>query len=244
MKYAPTRGCFVMFDMSTNVVLYTMMDGEQKQFAGSQSGSVAPALALRTATDPSSLPLSSNLVALPTFSNGAASGGGVGASSWQLDKTTAPPRSSTWLVAVDNHWTATDSGGVFHNSFLDAQSNNTAWLVRYDKGSSGYKWSSVDSSYNLVSNPAGTLYSGWVRSGTAYQIVGWFSGNYICFTGYGVTSASPPASVAGQGSYLLTSSNVQSEIVSRLPTSSTVSMGFIYDASVGLYGSVTWISQL
>lgn len=244
MKYAPIRGCLVMFDMSSNIVLYTMMDGEQKQFAGSKLGSVAPALALRTATDPSSLPLSSSLTGLPVFTNGAATGGGVGASSWEMNKSTYPPRSSPWVVAVDNHWTVTDNGLVRHNTLVDAYSNNTASLIRLDKGSTSLPWSSVDSSYRITPNPAGTIYSGWIRPGTSSQVVGWFSGNYICFTSYGNTSAAPTASIVGQGSYLVTSSNVQAEILSRLPSSNTLSMGFVYDASIGSYGKVTWISQL
>lgn len=244
MKYAPVRGCFVMFDMASNAVLYTMMDGEQKQFAGSKLGSVAPALALRTATDPSSLPLSSSLTGLPVFTNGPATGGGVGASSWEMNKSTYPPRSSPWVVAVDNHWTVTDNGLVRHNTLVDAYSNNTASLIRIDKGSTSLKWSSVDSSYQLTPNPAGTIYSGWIRPGTSSQVVGWFSGNYICFTSYGNTSAAPTASIVGQGSYLVTSSNVQAEILSRLPSTNTLSMGFVYDASIGSYGKVTWISQL
>lgn len=244
MKYAPVRGCFVMFDMASNAVLYTMMDGEQKQFAGSKLGSVAPALALRTATDPSSLPLSSSLTGLPVFTNGAATGGGVGASSWEMNKSTYPPRSSPWVVAVDNHWTVADNGLVQHHTLVDAYSNNTASLIRLDKGSTSLQWTSVDSSYQLTPNPAGTIYSGWIRPGTSSQVVGWFSGNYICFTSYGNTSAAPTASIVGQGSYLVTSSNVQAEILSRLPSSNTLSMGFVYDASIGSYGKVTWISQL
>ena len=250
MKYAPTRGCFVMFDMSTNVVLYTMMDGEQKQFAGSQSGSVAPALALRTATDPNSLPLTSNLTGLPTFVSGQE--GPVATSlNFTLNGSLSTMDYSTpWLKSFTGFQDGTSSGFASASSLAAAQVSPQA-IVLSDGGSSFYSFASITVWGKATTKQA---YSGWLRAGSATQCVGWVlqvngvaAGRAIMMcTPYGFTSVSPVAVRTGAGStYLLTTSNVQTEIASFLYVGGSVGgMGFVYDASVGPYGQVTWISQI
>lgn len=243
MKYAPIRGCLVMFDMLSNIVLYTMMDGEQKQFAGSKSGSVAPALALRTATDPSSLPLSSKLTGLPVFTQSSATTGGVSASSWTRDVVSLPDKTIVWSVAVSGVF-PTGSALAEGRSLAAAQAVNGASGVCL--GDPTYYYPYAPPVGLSLSQASFTYYSGWVRAGTFSQIVGYASNGVLAVTSYGVTSLAPIATINGSSTYLLTSSNVQSEVLSRMPSGSTSSssMGFIYDASVGSYGQVTWISQL
>ena len=247
MKYAPVRGCFVMFDMSSNIVLYTMMDGEQKQFAGSKSGSVSPALALRTATDPNSLPLTSKMVGLPTFVRSSPSNNtvitGLGNASWQTDTTTLGDKSRVWMKTFDSCWTDnTNQQGNFSTQG-PAQNASSAGPVLVNGTPT---WLAFPVGTPLRDDPGATTgcYTAWSRPGTPYQMIGWVSaGKLLVTSAYGVTSVAPSASIQGQGSYLVSSPNVQADILSKMPSSTGLNMGFMYDASIGDYGKVTWISQ-
>lgn len=245
MKYAPVRGCFVMFDMASNAVLYTMMDGEQKQFAGSKSGTVAPALALRTATDPNSLPLSSKLTAYPTFSTGAVTLSGSPAS-WSIDSSTSSiVRTQSWYP-LGGGLSLNGSNYGTYSSLAAAQSGTNVRMVLLWTDGVYYGYSPDMNIKSTTTTPT-NLYSPWIKTGSSYQLVGFTGGgNFLYVTGYGFTSASPTATITGSTTYNLTSTTVQTEILSRMPSGSTAAsaMGFIYDASVGSYGQVTWISQL
>jgi len=247
MKYAPLRGCLVMFDMSSNVVLYTMMDGEQKQFAGSQSGSVASALALRTATDPNSLPLTSKMTALPVFTQGPATTGGVGAGSWTKDTATQPDRTRAWLTLFVGIRDASPyPGRIVNSTDVTVPRNNTGTYAIMVTGDNPPMYFGLGTGWTISREDTFYFMSGWARAGSPYQIVGYASAGYLAVSSYGLTSVSPVAVVSSVSTYMLTSSNVQAEILSRMPagTTSSASMGFMYDASVGSYGQVTWLSQL
>lgn len=255
MKYAPVRGCFVMFDMASNVVLYTMMDGEQKQFAGSKLGSVAPALALRTATDPNSLPLTSKLISLPVFTSGYVSVGTVN-TTYTVNNSSTPDKSKVWRSILTGHWTEEGLGGVMngtqygtYTSLAAAQAvtNPVSGVV----GQSGTTFFTGAAPFRVIPYTSGpvSIYSGWAGTGTPYQVVGWISRvsggtPYLVSTAYGITSTAPSASVQGASSFMPASADVQAEILGKCPDTSKFSLGFVYDASVGAYGQVTWISQL
>lgn len=247
MKYAPIRGCLVMFDMSSNIVLYTMMDGEQKQFAGSKSGSVSPALALRTATDPNSLPLTSKMVGLPTFVRSSPSNNtvitGLGNASWQTDTTTLGDKSIVWMKTFDSCWTDnTNQQGNFSTQG-PAQNASSAGPVLVNGTPT---WLAFPVGTPLRDDPGASTacYTAWSRPGTSYQMVGWVSaGTRLVTSAYGVTSVAPSASIQGQGSYLVSAPNVQADILSKMPSSTGLNMGFMYDASIGDYGKVVWLSQ-
>ena len=98
-------------------------------------------------------------------------------------------------------------------------------------------------------------YSGWLVNGSATQLVGWLINVgtssaalwTLVVTPYGVTSMSPVArySLNGTSTYMLTTSKVQSEVLSKMAVGNGINtLGFIYDASIGDYGQVTWISQI
>lgn len=238
MQFAPVRGCYVMFDMSSNQVLYTMLDGEKQQLSSSDGS--APAVQSRDATDPSSLPLTSKLTGLPTFTSGSVTTGGVGASSWSSDTTTQPDRTRTWLQfsTTQMDWTGSNQNSSTDQATARSPSNIFA-LILYQ----GTFYGKVVSGTLTGSSIASYMYSGWIRAGTSTQCVGWVGGGtYLGMTAYGMTSVAPSASITGSAGFNLTSANVQSEIVSRMPANS--SFGFNYDASIGDYGRVTWISQL
>ena len=247
MKYAPIRGCLVMFDMSSNIVLYTMMDGEQKQFAGSKLGSVAPALALRTATDPNSLPLTSKMAGLPTFVRSSPFNNtvitGLGNASWQTDTTTLGDKSRVWMKTFDSCWTGNaDAQGGFSTQG-PAQNASSAGPVLVNGTPT---WLAFPVGTPLRDDPGASTacYTAWSRPGTSYQMVGWVSaGTNLVTSAYGVTSVAPSASIQGQGSYLVSAPNVQADILSKMPSSTGLNMGFMYDASIGDYGKVVWLSQ-
>lgn len=246
MQFAPVRGCYVMFDMSSNQVLYTMLDGEQNQL--SSSDGTAPAIQSRDATDPNSLPLSSKLTALPTFTKGAATTGGVGASSWNKDTTTLPDKTKPWTkISTADLWTNPGLDATTATNLPPTNNSFSGYLLGYyPTNSTWYTCSSINFVLLPFTNGPVDVYSGWIKPGTSTQVAGFSSGGRIFVTGYGFTSVAPVATIAGSSTYLLTSGNVQSEILSRMPSGTSVSagMGFIYDASIGDYGRVTWISQL
>lgn len=247
MMYAPLRGCFVMMNLSTNIVLYTMMDGEQQMFASSQSGSVSPALALRTATDPNSLPLTSKMVGLPTFVRSSPSNNtvitGLGNASWQTDTTTLGDKSRVWMKTFDSCWTDnTNQQGNFSTQG-PAQNASSAGPVLVNGTPT---WLAFPVGTPLRDDPGASTacYTAWSRPGTSYQMVGWVSaGTRLVTSAYGVTSVAPSASIQGQGSYLVSAPNVQADILSKMPSSTGLNMGFMYDASIGDYGKVVWLSQ-
>lgn len=258
MKYAPGRGCFVMFDLASNQVLYTMLDGEQEQLSWSPSaGATIPALQSRDATDPGSLPLTSKLTALPTFAPVMYDfPAGKLNSSLSVTKnmsTATIDRQHTWLKAfrymdsfTDNTSTttlaaaqaSTASGALFYTdgNFYGKVEGNTG-----GDGRTGYERVDYDVS----------IYSGWLYPGTPYQCVGYVApsprsissvGGTLWVTPYGMTSKSPTATVQGATSVLLTTPNTRDEILSRCP--SVQRIAFILDLSVGSYGQLSWLSQL
>jgi len=102
--------------------------------------------------------------------------------------------------------------------------------------------------------PQGTLidwWSGWLREGPSSQRVGWVinigqtSFGQFFSTGWGTTSLSPVASVGGSSTYVLQSPSTQEEILAQmLLAPGQGCLGFLYDADEGLYGTVTWLSQV
>jgi hypothetical protein len=115
-------------------------------------------------------------------------------------------------------------------------------------------WYSASSTATYSSDATVNYYSGWIRPGTVTQMCGYVlntgttsSPVWTLFTtSFGYTSVSPVAASGASGAlnnYTLTSSNTQAEIVANMSmVSQSTGFGFIYDASVGTYGQVTWIS--
>ena len=241
MKYAPGRGCFVMFDLASNQVLYTMLDGEQEQLPWSPSaGAPAPSLQSRDATDPGSLPLTSRLIGLPTMARGTVSAGQT-ATSWESDITARPDRTRVWAEFATSVWTNEAFDNPQVSTLASAQSNAPMFVMQ---GSGSF--AHCHRNYRFRDDPgSGTqIFSGWIRPGKPTQIVGWLSGKFFFTSPWGWTSIAPSASIQGVSDFLVQSSDVRDNILSRMPNSTGVHIGFVYDASIGSYGKVTWISQL
>ena len=246
MKFAPTRGCFVMFDLSSNQVLYTMLDGEYRQMSASP-GAAAPALQSRDATDPSSLPLSSKLTGLPVFTCGSVTPGGPGSNTFNADTTSVPQKTAKWLKfnppGVSMDWGGDNIVDLNSDQLFVQGTNNVRNLVGYQSKFIGKTGTGPLRSISLP-DPV-DVYGGWLKTGTNFQVVGWLgAGSYLGVSPWGITSSAPAASVNTSPGFNLNTANVQSDILSRMPSGSGANLGFIYDASIGDYGRVTWISQL
>ena len=253
MKYAPGRGCFVMFDLVSNQVLYTMLDGEQEQLSGSPSaGASAPSLQSRDATDPGSLPLTSSMTALPSMP-AYMSPVTVGQPNAPVSRNTVNTvdRDRVWLKFSDG---LVPSGWVQRSVSQAASQNGSNTLVVYNKANtSGYPWCDVAATGNLdVWNfdTNFTTYSAFLVPGTATQCVGMVyltslgssaQNGIIMFSSYGLKSTALPATVQAASTAMVPSPGGATGILAICPRAA---VAFIYDAAVGAYGQVTWISQL
>lgn len=159
--------------------------------------------------------------------------------------------SRPWLKAFVGYAAAASSGQQPNQASQAGSRVSPASLILADLSTPSYI------GYGNVSQFTGnatwaTWFSGWLRTGTPTQMVGWLlntgapSAAGFVATPYGFTSLSPTANRVGFGEkYLLTSTNIQAEILSMLYVGGSVgAMGFIYDASVGAYGEVTWLSMI
>lgn len=166
---------------------------------------------------------------------------------------TAMDYSHAWLPVLNgfaNNASASKTNGGFTS--LAAAQVSGAYLA-YNDTSSYYSFSDMASFY---ANAGRQFYSGWLRSGTSTQLVGWVINTATAFqgalaitlvtSGYGFTSVAPTArsGMTNSSTYNLTTANAQSEILANLTMNGINMVGFIYDASVGTYGQVTWISQI
>lgn len=235
--------------------------------AAAQAAAVASAVAQQSAADATALkaalakayiglPQTSLLTGIPIFQNGVSvTVSSTIGFSFNASTPYAMDYSHAWLPAFSNiagDSSSTGAGSASYASLAAAQaasgvSNVLGFGTTYYAKSNVAVWSTT--------NTGCIVYSGWLRAGTQTQICGWIlntgTGVVLATTGYGFTSQSPLGSVqpAG-GKYTLTTSSTQSEILSQMSSKNLGStnypgaLGFIYDASVGSYGQVTWISQI
>jgi hypothetical protein len=202
------------------------------------------------------LPLYSQLQALPTFQSGVT----VSLSTYSGAAFTLNMSLSTmdyshvWLPAYSGYGASGSNNSANTSTLAAAQATGSTVLSILSLNGTFYTYTNYST---WVSNSAVTTYSGWLRSGTQTQMCGWFlqtsTGNQqvqLATTGYGFTSLAPNAmsNVTGSASnsvYNLTSSNTQAEICANAFLPSTQGcLGFMYDASVGTYGQVRWLSQI
>lgn len=215
--------------------------------AATDAAAKATALAAQVAAD--------RLKWLPNFNNqqNLSMPVAIAQYNFAVDKTvTTMDYSHTWLLAFAGWLPNPTPSSTSYTTLSAAQAAGGATLVSlwnpayYPYATSPPLWSS---------NSAGSVYSGWLRTGSATQLVGWLINVgtssaalwNLFVTPYGVTSASPVArySLDGTATYMLTTSSVQTEVLSKMAVGNGINvLGFIYDASVGNYGQVTWLSQI
>ena len=198
------------------------------------------------------LPQASMLSALPVFQNNVSVV--VSSTAAWSDNVTTPysmDYAHVWLKAFTGFDQSTSSGQTDNTTLAGNQVSPVGVIIF--GGDSKYHGFSVVNVFTIGSG-ALAWYSGWLRQGTATQMCGWIlytaSGINLVTTAYGFTSQSPRGGPNSNPSYTLTTSNTQSEILSLMSsknmgtTNYSGARGFIYDASVGSYGQVTWISQI
>lgn len=165
-----------------------------------------------------------------------------------------------WIQAFTGFNQSTYTGLLGGSSTTQAQAQVSPQSVVYNNiGATTYQWYSVASVTVWAASSTVGVYSGWLRAGTVYQLVGWVinTGSVstpqytLVFTPYGYTSLAPPvknsSASTGSTTYTLTTASTQSEILAQVSTSvggGAPTVGFIFDGSVGSYGQVTWISQV
>lgn len=248
MNKAPVTGSFVIVDFKRNSYVFTTVDGAYAQYtaideANRPTRDVMP-------FEQSPLPLTSSLSFLPAFTSGPVS---VTASFNFSMRTSLAGMdySRTWLKAFVGYAAAASSGQQPNQPSQEGSRVSPASLILADLSRPSYI------GYGDVSRFTGnatwaTWFSGWLRTGTPTQMVGWLlntgvpSAAGFVVTPYGFTSLSPTANRVGFGEkYMLTSTDTQAEILSMLYVGGSVgAMGFAYDASIGEYGEVTWLSMI
>ena len=216
--------------------------------SASDAAALASALASQIASD--------RLKWLPSFyqTNNISMQPAIGGQTFTVDKTvSAMDYSHAWVVALQglDVTTYTAVSGA-SGSILAAGQLSPTRMVLYNTSS----YNGMSEIQAFLPRTGAQIYSGWLRPGKATQRVGWIvnvgttstASWSLYVTPYGYTSASPTArypSTLAQ-TYTLTTSDAQSEIVGKMAVSTNTVwyLGFIYDASVGDYGQVTWISQI
>jgi hypothetical protein len=232
-----------------------------------QKAAVAAAVAQQSATDATSL---SNAVAaqaardaklytMPAFAAVAAQAASTtysGTLFQTVTSMTTMDYTHVWLPAFTGWYDKTSAGVVSYSSLAAAQAAAPTYSDIMTDGTSYFNFASISVFQPCTGGLIRNSLSGWLRAGTSTQMVGWlFASNsttgltFVC-TGYGYTSVAPKANSGETGytgnTYTLKTTSVQSEILSHmtLPSAGQGVTGFIYDASVGSYGQVTWISQI
>lgn len=245
MRKAPLNGAFVYLDLASKRFAYGAVDGDPDMYPKRSDGT------RRTRdgeqAEPSSLPLSSNLQELPSFSSGnfqmrAVSGRPT---VYQRFLNGIPQKTSKWMrfnpPGIDMDW-QTPNLAADNPDQLNAQAvTNCRNLV----GIAG-KFIPKDQNGVLIPLSIGQpvdVYGAWLKPGTPNQCVGWIgAGKYLGVSQWGVSSTSPDASVNGSQIFEPLSADVQNQILDNVPGSADI--GFIYDATFGSYGRVFWISLL
>ena len=242
MNKAPVTGSFVIVDFKRNSYVFTTVDGAHAQYTAIDEKN-RPTRDIMPFEE-SVLPLSSRLSFLPSFSATP-----VLLDPAALNSTatyTTMPAATVYDRVTPWRNVLTDYAGVSTGSALEslsaAQAQSSTTLLF--KTASDPRYFQTNLSAAFTSSSGAKIYSGLIRNGNPTQMVCYAHRRLFFSLGYGTTSVAPTAAVAGKYTYLLTTDNVQQEILSKMPAIANISIGFIYDASVGDFGEVTWLSQL
>lgn len=245
MRNAPTNGAFVYLDIDHRKYYYGCVDGDPDMYAVSPGGTKV----VRDDDEfPSSpYPITSRFQAEPVFDIGNFQMRVVTGrpTYYQRFLTAKPQRTSNWLkfnpYGVSMDWGGDNIASDDPNQVHAQSYSNAAVLVGYrgafiTKGTDGPL-----RSINLA-DPV-DVYGSWLAVGPSTQRVGWIgNGSYFGISDWGMTSLSPAASVNGSSSFDPLTSDVQNEILDNIPGSAEI--GFIFDATIGHFGRVFWISML
>lgn len=257
MYNCPARGAFVMIDLVTMSFVYTYMDGETYQYAvqgpgALAAGTLAGSVSVRSTVvdDEQVLPLTSSLVGLPEFNSGVVTPHGA-LTGWTMQSSTAGiDRAHTWIQFDTGYDLGNGTVSAQYSTQADAQADTSAVLVSYNTANG--KYNAISSIQDTLPRTSVTMWSPYLAQGTSAQLVGYILPTYgastftLRCTSYGWRSVAPRATAgsANASTYMLTSASAQAEIISCFPATVGWQGGFVYDASIGSYGQVTWLSQL
>lgn len=245
-KVVPQNGCFFVMDLRLKKVYFHIMDGAKV----TENGNVPRDGEFVADTEPK---YTGKLEGLPAFSWSSPEPHGrkyVGPGFTVDTSVASKDLQRVWPQAFAGLNQAGMIGDYTeHRSLAEAQARRPITLME-DTGNF-YAFSRVT---HWRPGDSCRTYSAYLRPGKSTQLVGWLVRWYQSdqprriVTGYGWTSDAPVANsgMSGNGStYDLTTPNVQQEIqdVMLLPGGADT-LGFVYDASIGQYGRVTWISQI
>lgn len=249
MQEAPTYGAFVIVDFYNDYYHFAAMDGAHEQYTKLDEPTRPPR---DMPFEESALPMTSELSFLPAFTPGPV----TVASSFNFSMktgTTGMDYTRPWLKAFEGYdqqgWVLGPPGSG-QSTLAAAQTNSTTMVMAIMDNANGPIYCPIVSVTSFAPLVKRNWYSGWLRPGHSAQLVGWVlktpSGAAMVATSYGFTSLSPTANRVGYGEkYRLTSTNTQAEIMSMIYVGGQIAaMGFAYDASIGEYGEVTWLSMI
>jgi len=253
MLQAPSDGCFVALDLYEGSITFVVIDGDADQFVSTESDRVG-----RDVFEQGPLPIDSgyiDLPTIPTFNRGVTIGKpgvvtyrNTGQNSNNNATTLLVDRNKDWLLFADS--CVPGGWGPNYSTKQAAEQKSGSALAMFRKNQSGNSWDSlayVGASDDYWYNDTNFVtYSAFLAVGTASQLVGYVgpkcydgSGAYIIASAYGLTSISPYAQVDGKDSELVPAPGGLEGIAKLCPSSP---MAFIFDASVGTYGEITWAS--
>ena len=255
MNKAPVTGSFVIVDFKRNSYVFTTVDGAYAQYTAIDEKNRPTRDTMPFEESP--LPLTSNLTELPQFSQNVQVYFRAG-HTVQINKDTSGlDYSHPWLRAFSGmDQNSNVAQGTLVSTLQSAQNQSGLRVTHLLGFSGGFLPFTEVMTWKDEGVPI-DWYSGWLRTGSPTQMVGWFvntkqlsfsSAGPSCrmFTSsYGYTSLAPVAIIDGKTTYDFQSQNIFDELtaVMYLGTNDGA-VGFIYDASVGAYGQARFISQI
>lgn len=224
---------------------------QQSKDATTQAAAVAKAY--------TGLPQASMLTALPVIQNNVVVTVSSTISFTQNGSLSGMDYAHVWLPVFNGYIDKVSSTVTNYTTLAAAQAGSSSTqIIMADLTSSAGSYFTFGSITQFAPLASGTspnaryAYSGWLRTGSVTQMCGWIlnttTGTVLVSTTYGYRSVSPVANMqTGSAGIALTTPNTQAEILGMMTSKNFGTygcLGFMYDASIGNYGQVTWISQI
>lgn len=250
MNKAPVTGSFVIVDFKRNSYVFTTVDGAYAQYTAIDEKNRPTRDTMPF--EQSALPLTSMMATLP-FIPTVTSPTTVGMPNASV--TTSPvgivDRSKDWLQFVSGVVPAGYTS-TYATKYEAQQPSTSYFAVNMTTDTTGKPWWSTrsinHSTDTWYDDQRFKVYSPYLVKGSNTQCVGLVTNTSLSggstpgtmvVSAYGISSTSPTAKVSGVETVLVPSPGGAEGILAVCPK---IFVGFIYDASIGDYGQVKWIS--
>jgi hypothetical protein len=242
-KSCPKNGCFFVMDLRVKKIFFQIMDGAKKTLNDVTGRDFIPD------PNPKYTGYLSSWPVFPAYSvdNTAYTGAEI---IRNMDISSID-RNFTWFSPIRGYDQASyETAGTGFTTLAAAQKDAPRNCVLFNQAGNGGAGTYYSFGNLLTFNASSTckIHSPWMRVGSDSQIIGWMiqvgTKATLVTTTYGFKSVAPLAKVGGQERYRLTTSDVAAEIISVMPRPKFSVIGFTYDAFVGDYGELTWMSQI